>query len=370
MLRTSSPGETSEVPPGLFAFRAAMGEANARAADGEKEASGVHRLRDILVEEVSLVDLPANKRRFLVVKRSEAMADEKKAGAARRPDRRGGEAGGGDAAEKGKKQPPTRSVPEEQEKAKKPAPPGAEQEDAEKARGVERDGDGEGQEEEEGGDKKKQRKAEGALRLAGPLKEAALRVLAEALERLMRVTHRIKDAEETAGEPSELLPEEVARELAAVAELLGKLRAGRPGSATKAAVEKAGARMAKDRLARFQKAMVLLAEILKEITESTGTPPAPTAGAAEAGVEKREVAPAPASPGLTELVAGVSELTRVVKHQGEELAAIRKARGLSNALPVEAGHRRPEPQDVSWPLDMNRPISRDKVRKEMSFFDE
>lgn len=34
-------------------------------ADGE---SGVHRLRDIVVEEVSLVDRAANKRRFLVVK--------------------------------------------------------------------------------------------------------------------------------------------------------------------------------------------------------------------------------------------------------------------------------------------------------------
>jgi hypothetical protein len=45
-------------------------EANAaRQAASEGEA-GVHRLRDIVVEEVSLVDRAANKRRFLVVKRS------------------------------------------------------------------------------------------------------------------------------------------------------------------------------------------------------------------------------------------------------------------------------------------------------------
>ena len=35
----------------------------------------VHRLRDIVVEEVSLVDRAANKRRFLVVKRSGEMPD-------------------------------------------------------------------------------------------------------------------------------------------------------------------------------------------------------------------------------------------------------------------------------------------------------
>ena len=42
-------------------------EGNAtRQASAEGEA-GVHRLRDIVVEEVSLVDRAANKRRFLVV---------------------------------------------------------------------------------------------------------------------------------------------------------------------------------------------------------------------------------------------------------------------------------------------------------------
>lgn len=39
---------------------------------------GVHRLRDIVVEEVSLVDRAANKRRFLLVKRSSQMADDRK----------------------------------------------------------------------------------------------------------------------------------------------------------------------------------------------------------------------------------------------------------------------------------------------------
>jgi hypothetical protein len=85
-------------------------------------------------------------------------------------------------------------------------------------------------------------------------------------------------------------------------------------------------------------------------------------------MKKRDAAPV-VVPGLTELASGIGELTRVVKRQEDELARMRQARGVSNAIPVEGG-RRAEPQDVSWPLDMNRPISRDKVRKEVSFFDE
>jgi len=34
----------------------------------DREQGDVHRLRDIVVEEVSLVDRAANKRRFLIVK--------------------------------------------------------------------------------------------------------------------------------------------------------------------------------------------------------------------------------------------------------------------------------------------------------------
>ena len=135
--------------------------------------------------------------------------------------------------------------------------------------------------------------------------------------------------------------------------------------------------MAKDRLDRFQKAMTLLADILKELTDAKELA-GPTAGAAEAGraagpgggVQKRDnAATAQPVPGLAELVAGIGELTRVVKRQEEELGKLRQARGVSNAIPVD-GARRREPEDVSWPFDMNRPITPDKVKKEVSFFDE
>ena len=41
-----------------------------------KADDGVHRLVDMVVEEVSLVDRAANKHRFLIVKRDEAMDDD------------------------------------------------------------------------------------------------------------------------------------------------------------------------------------------------------------------------------------------------------------------------------------------------------
>jgi hypothetical protein len=353
-------------------------EANAKAAIKDDEADGVHRLRDIVVEEVSLVDRAANKRRFLVVKRSEDMADDS-ASTELLPDGRGGLTVRGGGVEKAKKKPAAAESdvtdeekrkkpgagdeePDEAEKAKKPADDDEEEDDAEKAEMPAED--------DESDDAEKKPRKKQALTIPTPVKEAILRSLTEALERLMSVANRVKEASETDERLDAPVPDEVGAEVAAIAELLGGIGESYPSPKSKAAVAKAGARMAKDRLDRFQKAMALLAEILKELTDSKEAPARPSAGAAEASVKKRDAAAPPAIPGLAELVAGIGELTRVVKRQEEEFARIRQARGVSNAIPVDAGGRRAEPQEVSWPLDMNRPISRDKVRKEVSFFDE
>lgn len=337
-----------------------MNEASTKAASKTDDAEGVHRLRDIVVEEVSLVDRAANQRRFLVVKRSPDMADETTATADTKPD-------SPKAIAKAKKKPAEDEVVDEEKAKKKPAD--SEEEDAtdaEKARGPAK-GDAEDGED-DGEEKKKQRKQDDELVLAPAVKEALLRVLTDALERLMALANTIKEA----GEPEEgddgEMPDDVTTELGAVAEMLSGIDKRKR---SKAGVAKAGARMAKDRLDRFQKALSLLADILKELTDSKDAAPAPTAGAAQAGVTKREAEPSQPTvvPGLAELASGIGELTRVVKRQEDELARMRQARGVSNAIPVEGG-RRAEPQDVSWPLDMNRPISRDKVKKEVSFFDE
>jgi hypothetical protein len=353
-------------------------EANAKAASQDDEADGVHRLRDIVVEEVSLVDRAANKRRFLVVKRSEDMADDS-ASTELLPDGRGGLTARGGDVEKAKKKPAGSDMADE-EKRKKPGADDEEAGDAEKAKKPTDDDDEEEDgetakakkpsDDEEPDDFEKKPRRKQALTIPATVKQAILRSLTEAIERLMSVANRVKEATETDERLDAPVPDEVGAEVAAIAELLSGIGESYPSPKTKAAVAKAGARMAKDRLDRFQKAMALLADILKELTDSKEGPAAPSAGAAEAGVKKQDTATPLAIPGLPELVAGIGELTRVVKRQEEELARIRQARGVSNAIQVDVGGRRAEPQEVSWPLDMNRPISRDKVRKEVSFFDE
>lgn len=369
----------------------------AAARENDDEAK-VHRLRDMVVEEVSLVDRAANKRRFLIVKRSNEMAGDDRVGAEVKPDGRGGLTAGG--VEKAKKKPGAGAADDEaadEQKRKKPADGadedtakarrraaaagGGDEDAAQKARRPKpKDGESDGEDEtakakgpkdeadDEGdGDEQKRKQADG-LTLPTPVKEAVLRALTEALERLMIVANRVKEAEDTNEQIGAPVPDEVGAEVRAIAELLGGVGESYPSPTAKAAVAKAGARMAKDRLDRFHKAMTLLAEILKELSD--GKELAPTAGAAEAGVRKQDdVAAAKAVPGLAELVSGIGELTRVVKRQEEELGKLRQARGVSNAIPVD-GARRREPEDVSWPFDMNRPITRDKVKKEVSFFDE
>jgi hypothetical protein len=122
--------------------------------------------------------------------------------------------------------------------------------------------------------------------------------------------------------------------------------------------------MAKDRLDRFQKALALLSDVLKELTDA-GKPSGAAAGGLENLLQKQGVTP----PGMRELVVNLTELTSVVKRQQDEITGLRKTRATSNAIPVDGGRPKPS-QDVSWPLDMNRPISRDSVAKTISFYED
>jgi hypothetical protein len=365
----------------------------------DDEGDELHRLRDIVVEEVSLVDRAANKRRFLVVKRSEDMPEDadtprpEDGNAAIRTLKAKKKPKGepeADETEKARKRPAsTHGEDEETDEAeeaqcgavgtdeakKKVAPPKQPEEDEEdepttKAR--QRRGTTVGDEpeaNEEFAEGTSEKKADAAPSIPKSLKGAMLQSLAEALERLMKLASQVKASSEPDEDTeNDGLSEEIEEELEAIAELIenaAEVEESKRG-AKKKAVAKAGARMAKDRLDRFQKALALLSDVLKELTEAKA-PKEPTAGAAETDLRKRDVE---AAPGMRELITGIGELTRVVKRQEEELGRIRQARGLSNAIPVEGGGRRSDPRDVSWPLDMNRPISRDSVAKAVSFYDE
>ncbi len=392
-------------------------------ADGE---SGVHRLRDIVVEEVSLVDRAANKRRFLVVKRSGEMADGKSkdrgkpqdgsAEARRREaDKRAKPKQDGDvdkarsrvmraASEEDNEEDETEKARRSRSAPGDDGDEGDDETDAAKAAFQDDEEEDEDDEDDTKAKKTRTRAKRGAnddgntpggtrqgrggkpaekaddnddLVLPSAVKNAVLRVLAQALERLMAVANQVKDADELDDDTDANVPDDLTDELEDIGELLedigdqlaepaekadGKKPSAAKRRAAKADVAKAGARMAKDRLDRFQKALELLSSVLKELTEAKA-PADPSAGSAENPLAKRDGAP-----GLGELAAGIRELTRVVKHQEERLVQLQKTRATSNAIPVDGGRRR-EPQDVSWPLDMNRPISRDSVAKAVSFYE-
>lgn len=128
----------------------------------------------------------------------------------------------------------------------------------------------------------------------------------------------------------------------------------------KAVLGKVGAKMSKERLSRFGAALDTLGSILGELQ---GPQPAPAAAPAAPAVgktlaAKAEPAQDPAlTAQLTSLAGTVAALTKLVQNSNATVQTIAKARGMSNALSVEGGSG--ENDDVSWPMDMNRPSSKD-----------
>jgi hypothetical protein len=332
-----------------------MNEASTKTASQDDDAEGVHRLRDIVVDEVSLVDRAANQRRFLVVKRSPDMADESTASA------------DGSGVEKAKKKPAGAEAVDEEKARKKPADD--EEKDAsdtEKARGAAKDDDEE-EEDAEGEPTKKARKQE--LVLAAPVKEALLRVLTEALERLMALANAIKEADGARGRrqwpPCRRTSRASSPRSPTCSTNVGKRKRTKRMSRRRGhAWRRTGSTASRRRYGAARRHP----EGAHRLEGGTGAP-AHRGRRRDRREEARHRGARRAIPDSRSSVTGIGELTRVVKRQEEELARIRQARGVSNAIPVESA-RRAEPQEVSWPLDMNRPISRDKVKKEVSFFDE
>jgi hypothetical protein len=390
---------------------------------GDDDSSGVHRLRDIVVEEVSLVDRAANKRRFLLVKRSSQMSDDGKS--------RDGTSQGGPTGGKKPRSKPDANANKSRTRVMRAAPEDDDEEDEDDDGGKSRTTESEDEEDDDEDDEtEKTRRStesrdeedeetekeendendndeakrgqgrppakrpdragapgkvwgdrtgkadEGALVLPASLKSAVLRALAQALERLMAIANRVKEADAAEDGAEAGVPDDLTSELEDIGELLEDIgeQLANPGEtsddttsdaakgrAAKTDLSKAGRRMAKDRLERFQKALELLAAVLKELTLEK---PAPSTRAAGKPVGKRE------PPNVGELITSVQELTQVVKQQGEQLGRLQKTRATSNAIPVDGTSRRRELQDVSWPLDMNRPISRDRVDKATSFYED
>lgn len=136
-------------------------------------------------------------------------------------------------------------------------------------------------------------------------------------------------------------------------------------------IAKVGAKMAKDRLDRLQAAFAALSDVINEVMPKVDTDKAkdgtPSAGLAEQKPgEKPAVAPSVPekkkkghSP---EAQAALNKAASIIKSQAEQLGALRDSRQTSNGAPVEVQKARS--QDVSWPLDMNDPINEASSGKE------
>lgn len=353
----------------------------------------VHRLRDILVEEVSIVDRAANKRRWLIVKRETGMPPELQQSADGR-----GDLSFSDGA--------TETAPAPAAKA---GEAGAEGGDAGAA---------------EGG-----AAPAGALQLPAGVKGLVVGILTDAMERLMALVNRVQDASVPAdSDPGDLtVPADIGTAIVDVTDRLGAFMkqykvgkaaepaaaappaAGAPAPAQKAAAPAAAPagqagkpKVSPARLARFEKTFALLEELLQELSPLVPTPaqaaaavaaatPVATAPASAAPAQKRApVAAVPTAAGIPAAIAGqlaelkkgleqaqafgktVDEQAAVIKAQAAELAKLRKSVPPSQVAVVDhAPAARPgaAPDPVSWPMDLNREIRRDKVDKSVSFFE-
>ncbi len=285
--------------------------------------SEVHRLVDIVVEEVSLVDRAANQHQFLIVKRSD-MANEnvnKDAGKEAEQTTVADAAGSQGAA---------------------PDTPAAT--------------DGQ------------------AMRTAAL---AALETLTAAVELLG----------ETEEEDTTSLAE-IARELGAVAQQLadaagvdtekgkGKKRPdGAASGSGDATADDAGGSGSADNPdggqdaapARRRGAQRKVDDALKSVRELLGQVKERLASVTKSG--SAASASAATTAGADGLAKAIAALTDTFKEQAQRLGKLEKRFGLPNSTPtVERSQRVDnEDDDASWPLNMNRPLDRESVGKDVSF---
>jgi hypothetical protein len=274
----------------------------------------IHRLLDIVVEEVSLVDRAANKHRFLIVKRSDPM-EENHADKAETPD--------GEAARAAEQTPGNAGDP------------------TEKADGMEGE---------------------------SPMLDAAV----EALERLTETVETLGAL--AAGDAREKMTG-LAAELRALADRLAEAAGAEPTPSSEERPPDLGVAIDSVR-ATLQRVSSLLdatkASKVKPPVDEDG--PAgdksrtekhdPTAGHAAAPSQDD-----PLRKDLAGLADSVRKLVETIKDQAQRLSKLEKRFGLPNSAAAPEDHNRPQDGEVGWPMDLNRPFDRENVDKAISFHD-
>jgi hypothetical protein len=334
---------------------------------------------DIIAEEVSDVDRAANRRRYLTIKR-EADGDEDGLGPEIFDDELSNEdmdSEPGDASLAKARR--SRATAHDEES-----------EDEEDSEDAEDDGlfeddesdeaeDNEDSEESDDEDDDRRRPRRGKARketraLSAKAKVVLLRRTAPVLERLTKLVASIKDATETQERGAQGMPDWITRELQWICDALAQLL-GQSSKAATRPVNKIGAKMASQRREQLQGAVELLQrllqEVMPEITAARANAPAPPPKPTAKSAGREHDAHGELGALLASMSEGISALTTQVKTQASELARLKKSTGMPASRPVESARRPRTPQpDEDWPFDMNAPLSRDRVAKEISFFEE
>lgn len=283
-----------------------------------KADRAVHRLLDMVVEEVSLVDRAANQHRFLIVKRSEPM-DQDTAAAADT----------------------TETPPTDGHHDTEPAPPDTDETVVDLNELPDDDSD-------EVVETKALDGSPSALILA----TQALEALTEAVEVLGTVSE-----EEARARVAEL-----ARELHMVATRLGgAMNAGEMPAAPAA-----------DTGPDLGSVIASVRSVLERVGQMIAQP-APDATPVEAKKPEATKADDASDAVAAKLDTVVTELRAIgetVKTQQQRLARMEKRFGLPNSAPIgERPTRAEDEADVGWPLDLNRSLDRESVDKAISFHD-
>lgn len=152
----------------------------------------------------------------------------------------------------------------------------------------------------------------------------------------------------------------------------------RKGALNKALIQKIGAKMSKDRFTRLQQAVAQLATLVNEVGGAQDAQPPTGAGAppvgkngTQKGVPAGQDATVAALTAQVQALTGqLATLTKLATQDHTKVEQLAKMRGAPAGGPVEGTTQKSAEADVSWPMDMNAPITRDTVGKGESFFDD
>lgn len=259
------------------------------------EARKVNRLSNIVVEEVSIVDKPANQRVFLVVK---------------------SEKGDG-----GTTPPP-------------PEPPDA----ATRPTGM------------------------APLKISATEKAKYTTALAAIAAKVSEVAKALEGAEVVEGVAT---PEAVTKAFADIGALLG------------VEVGKAGRKISAPRLEAMRQAHTLLGQVIAEADPPELEAPAEPAAKSAVAPVAPPAAPPPAAPvadpavtaAIKEMTETMGVLVKAVGVQKKRIDELSSSDGGSRQVPVDKSETAADgEEDLSWPLDMNRPFKRESTPVEKSFF--